>query len=40
MVNLFDFFAHCARDLGFNHHEIQEFANNYHISAMKINKNI
>jgi hypothetical protein len=38
MVNNFEFFAIVPEIPSPKHHEIQEFAKNYHISAMKINK--
>jgi hypothetical protein len=38
MVNFFDFFAIVPEILSPKHHKIQEFARNYHISAMKIKK--
>jgi hypothetical protein len=38
MVKFFEFFAIVPEIPSPKHHEIQEFANNYRISAMKINK--
>jgi hypothetical protein len=38
MVNFFEFFAFVPEIPSPKHHQIQEFANNYHISAIKINK--
>jgi hypothetical protein len=38
MVNFFEFFATVPEIPSPKHHEIQEFAKNYHISAKKINK--
>jgi hypothetical protein len=38
MVKIFEFFAIVAEILSSKHQEIQEFAKNYHISAMKFNK--
>jgi hypothetical protein len=38
MVKIFEFFVIVPEIPSPKHHEIQEFAENYHISAMKINK--
>jgi hypothetical protein len=38
MVNLLEFSSIVPEIPGPKHHEIQEFAKNYHISAMKIKK--